>query len=109
MTSTLTVQKSGGRAQALATTFNLGAARARAVTQIQKADRAAQTAVDEALAAGAMLIEIREGLRTEALKAGVKFASHTKPVALKFEVVMEEIAAETNRTPRTLYNWIGAA
>ena len=62
--------------------------------------------VDEAVAAGSMLIEVREALK---LVGGAQWNSPTKPEGLKFDAFLEEIAAEFGNTPRTLYNWIGCA
>jgi hypothetical protein len=75
-------------------------------SQIEKANRAARVAVDEAIAAGAMLAEARERLKAA---AGEQWNSHAKPDSLKFEVFIEGVAQRHGCSTRTLYNWMGAA
>lgn len=106
---TLTVEKfkaDAAKTAALRKQFDLDASRARAVTQIERANGSARKAIDEAIAAGALLIEIREGLK---LAAGPKWNDKTKDPELKFKVVLEEIAAQAGCSDRNLRNWIGAA
>jgi hypothetical protein len=90
---------------ALARTFDVDAAKVRAVNLVQRANDSARTAVDCAVAAGAYLIEIREGLKL----AGPKWNDPTKPEGLKFNVVIEDIAAQTGSDPRNIYRWITCA
>lgn len=98
------IVKSGSRAVANPHIFDLEEAESRLFAQISKANQTAQRAVEEAMVAGAMLVEIREAM----LSGRAQGNQHT-PRELQFKAFLEKVAAHHGCTERTLYNWIGVA
>lgn len=84
--------------------FDLDAATERLDMQIGKAGRAARTAVDEAMAAGAMLIEIREQIQFAKGHAN----QHT-PIEIQFDKYLDARGERHGVSRATLYRWIGYA